>query len=90
MGGAAAPAAAYVFTTELFGEQSGFSRSISENDFVNALYHKIPALIRSVQIVTVAATSTSNTSSLKKPLFFCSFFCMAVSPVRFLPVLHRA
>lgn len=46
--------AAFVFTNELFGEQSVFNRSISENDFVNALYHKIPALIRSVQIVTVA------------------------------------
>lgn len=34
--------AAFVFTNELFGEQSVFNRSISENDFVNALYHKIP------------------------------------------------
>ena len=50
----AATVAAFVFTNELFGEQSVFNRSISENDFVNALYHKIPALIRSVQIVTVA------------------------------------
>ena len=50
----AATVAAFVFTNELFGEQSVFNRSISENDFANALYHKIPALIRSVQIVTVA------------------------------------
>lgn len=38
----AATVAAFVFTNELFGEQSVFNRSISENDFVNALYHKIP------------------------------------------------
>ena len=31
-----------------------FNKTVSGNNFVNVLYHKIPALIRSVQIVTIA------------------------------------
>ena len=50
----AATVVAFVFTNELFGESSVFNKTVSDNNFVNVLYHKIPALIRSVQIVTIA------------------------------------
>lgn len=45
---------AFVFSTELFGEDSVFNKTVSSNGFVNTLYHKISALIRSVQIITIA------------------------------------
>ena len=45
---------AFVFSTQLFGETSIFNKSVSSNSFVNVLYQKIPALIRSVQIVTIS------------------------------------
>ena len=51
---AAVTVAAFVFTNQLFGEDSVFNKAVSSNNFVNLLYQKIPALIRSVQIVTVA------------------------------------
>lgn len=45
---------AYVFSTQLFGENSIFNTTISGNATLNTLYTKIPALIRSVQIVVLA------------------------------------
>ena len=45
---------AFVFSTQIFGETSVFNKSVSSNSFVNTLYQKIPSLIRSVQIVTIA------------------------------------
>lgn len=45
---------AYVFSTQLFGENSVFNMSISSNEALNKIYSKIPALIRSVQIVVLA------------------------------------
>ena len=44
----------FVFSAKLFGENSVFNRTVSENGFVQTLFTKIPALIRSVQIVTIA------------------------------------
>lgn len=44
----------YVFSTQLFGENSIFNTSISSNEALNKIYSKIPALIRSVQIVVLA------------------------------------
>lgn len=43
----------YVFSSKIFGEDSVFNRSLG-NDVLNALYHSVPALIRSVQIVVIA------------------------------------
>lgn len=51
---AAVTVAAFVFTNQLFGEDSVFNKAVSGNNFVNLLYQKIPTLIRSVQIVTIA------------------------------------
>lgn len=51
---AAVTVAAFVFTNQLFGEDSVFNKAVSGNNFVNLLYQKIPALIRIVQIVTIA------------------------------------
>lgn len=45
---------AFVFATDIFGEQSVFNKAVSENGFVNTLFQKIPALIRSVQTLTIA------------------------------------
>ena len=45
--------AMYVFGNYLFGETSVFNQSISSNAFVDTVYHKIPALLKSIQIITV-------------------------------------
>lgn len=45
---------AFVFSTQLFGEDSIFNKSVSGNIFVDTLYQKIPAVIRTVQIVAIA------------------------------------
>ena len=45
---------AIVFSTELFGPLSVFNRAITGNETINMLYGKIPALIRAIQITTVA------------------------------------
>lgn len=46
---------AFVFSTQLFGEDSIFNKNVSANAFVNGLYQKIPAVIRSIQVIAVAA-----------------------------------
>ena len=45
---------AIVLDGKIYGESSIFNKPISENGVINALYQKIPALIRSVQIVVLA------------------------------------
>lgn len=45
---------AFVFSTQLHGEDSIFNKVVSSNEFVNVLYQKIPAVISSIQIVTIA------------------------------------
>ncbi len=46
--------AAFVLTPYIYGEESVFNRSVSENYVVQAVWQKIPALIKSIQIITVA------------------------------------
>ena len=46
--------AIYALAEHIFGEGSVFNRSISSNTFVNGLYHKIPAMLRTIQIFTIA------------------------------------
>ncbi len=43
----------YVLHSYIFGETSVFNQSISSNAVLDDLYHKIPALLRSIQIVTI-------------------------------------
>lgn len=50
----ATTAVTFVFYSHIFGEESVFNKSVSNNAFVNLLYNKIPALISSVQIITIA------------------------------------
>ena len=50
----AATAVMYVFSGTLFGETSFFNRNISGNDFVNNVFHKVPALLKTIQIFTIA------------------------------------
>lgn len=45
---------AFVFESQIFGEASVFNKAVSANGVVNTLYNKIPALIRSIQIITIA------------------------------------
>lgn len=54
---AAATAAAFVFSNELFGADSIFNREegISVNHFVNEVFRAVPDVIRTVQIITIAA-----------------------------------
>lgn len=46
--------AIYVLSNYIFGEGSVFNREISSNLFIKTLYMKIPALLRTIQIVTIA------------------------------------
>lgn len=46
--------AGYVLHGYIFGENSVFYNAISSNAVVNALYSKIPALIKTIQIITIA------------------------------------
>ena len=43
----------YVLSNYIFGEASVFNRSITSNDFINTLYNKIPAILKTIQIVTI-------------------------------------
>ena len=38
----------------LFGENSVFNKSVSANTFIDWCYHKVPAIFRTIQIVTIA------------------------------------
>jgi len=49
---------AYVFADSIFGENSVFNTNISSNSVINALFQKIPALIKSVQIIVIAVLIT--------------------------------
>lgn len=51
---AAATVVITVFSGKIFGLNSVFRDNVSENTFVNALYGKIPAVLRTIQIITVA------------------------------------
>ncbi len=44
----------FYFDGTLLGENSVFNQSVSENNVVNAVYNKIPAVIKSFQIVVLA------------------------------------
>ena len=46
--------AIYILHSYIFGETSVFNKAISSNAFVNSAYQKIPALLRTIQIVTIA------------------------------------
>lgn len=45
---------AYVFSNSIYGENSVFNKTVSENPTVNALYQAIPSVIKSVQIIVIA------------------------------------
>ncbi len=45
---------ALVFSQYIFTEESVFNQIVSQNDFIQLMYTKVPALIRSVQIATIA------------------------------------
>lgn len=46
--------AVFVLDRYIFGESSVFNRTISSNNFISTLYNKIPALLRTLQILTIA------------------------------------
>ena len=43
-----------IFSTQLFSEQSIFNSNPSGNDTIDLFYHKIPSIIRTIEIITVA------------------------------------
>ncbi len=45
---------AYAYASKLWGEGSVFNKTVSGNAFVQTLFEKVPALIRSAQIITLA------------------------------------
>lgn len=49
--------AAFVLNEYIFGAESVFTKKVSKNAFVNGAYQKLPALIRTVQIVGIAWTA---------------------------------
>lgn len=44
----------FILHKYIFGEDSVFNKAITSNDALNTLYQKIPAVLRSLQIITVA------------------------------------
>lgn len=44
----------YVFYSDIFGENSVFNKALTGNGFVDTLYQKIPALIRTIQTIVIA------------------------------------
>ena len=44
----------YVFAGKIFGEDSVFNKSLGDNVTLNTLYQKIPALLKSIQIIVIA------------------------------------
>ncbi|MBO4535116.1 MAG: mechanosensitive ion channel family protein [Clostridia bacterium] len=54
----------YVFEKQLFGEGSIFRTEISTNKFVNTVFSKIPALLRTIQIVGIAWWLSSGLRSI--------------------------
>ncbi len=47
-------ALAFVYSGHIYGEYSVFNKWVSDNSVLQMLYGKIPALIRSIQIITIA------------------------------------
>ncbi len=45
---------AFVYSGHIYGEYSVFNKWVSDNSVLQMLYGKIPALIRSIQIITIA------------------------------------
>ena len=43
----------YILSDHIFGETSVFNRAISGNGFINTIYQKIPAVLKTIQIITV-------------------------------------
>ena len=44
----------YVFGNRIFGEGSFFNREFTKNTFINTCMHKIPAVLKTIQIITIA------------------------------------
>ena len=44
----------FIWEANIFGENSVFNKSISDGSFIDAVYTKIPALIKSIQVITIA------------------------------------
>lgn len=51
-------ALAFVFSSEIFGENSIFNEEITGNHFINSVYRLLPEVIRTVQIITVGALAS--------------------------------
>lgn len=49
----AATVMVFVFSTEIFGENSIFNQNISDNHFVNSVYQLIPVILKTFQIVII-------------------------------------
>ena len=60
--------AAIVLSGHLYGENSVFNNNVTVNVFLNTLYQKIPALIKSIQILTIAYFLNWGISVLLKKL----------------------
>lgn len=46
--------AVFVLSGYIYGETSIFNQAISSNAFVNWMYNKVPAMLKSIQIITIA------------------------------------
>ena len=46
--------ASFVFEQKIYGENSIFNQSISNNAVIDTVYNKIPCIIKSIQIITIA------------------------------------
>ena len=60
---------AIIFSTQLFSPTSVFNNNPTGNEAIDYIYHKIPALIRAIEIVTVAFALTVAVRWLLSKLF---------------------
>ena len=60
--------AIYVLSGYVFGEASVFNKAISTNTFLNGLYNKIPALLKTIQIITICWLLSVGIRSLLKKI----------------------
>ena len=60
--------AIFALSQYIFGETSVFNQAISSNSFINTLYNKIPCLLKSIQIFTLAWVASIAIRSILKSL----------------------
>jgi len=60
--------AIFILTDKIYGETSVFNKTISSNSFISTLYNKIPFVLKTIQIFTIAWLLSAGIRSLLSAL----------------------